>query len=172
MPSRDSLGVLQESEAERDASLKPDFPSAAVRGAGLPFCSVTLKEKWHPAGYPAEPRTLGEHLKKRRLDLRLTQAQSARRIGTTRDRFRQWEGGEFEPTVSRMPNVVEFLGADPRPEPASWAAWLVWYRGGRGLSQAAMARQLGVAPRTVWLWETGRRRPTDENLAKFSTIRR
>jgi hypothetical protein len=40
-----------------------------------PFCHVTLRGRNPREGYPEEPGTVGEHLKKRRLDLKLLQRQ-------------------------------------------------------------------------------------------------
>jgi len=104
------------------------------------------------------------------MDLGLSQRQAARQIGVRRETLQQWEDGEFDPTVSCLPKVLRFLGRDPRPEPDSLPEWLVWYRAGRGLSQEAMAREIGVSPRTLWLWETGKRRPMGENLVKLSEL--
>ena len=147
------------------------IPRPRGEGAGLPFCRVTLKASWQPASYPKELRHLGDHVRKRRLDLGLTQAEAARRIGVDKQAIKLWELGRFEPTVSCLPAVIEFLGGvDPRPEPTTWPEWLVWYRAGRGLSQQAMARELGVAARTLWSWETGKSTPMDENLAKLSVL--
>ena len=137
----------------------------------MPFCRVTLRASWQSAAYPKELKRLGDHLRRRRLDLGLSQMETARRIGVNKRAILDWELGRFEPTVSCLPAVIEFLGGDPRPEPSSWPEWLVWHRAGRGLSQVSMARQLGVAPRTLWLWETGEGRPTGKNLARVRALR-
>ena len=126
---------------------------------------------WQPAAYPKELKRLGDHVRRRRLDLGLSQREVARRIGVRRESVQQWELGDFQPTVSCLPEVIQFLGYDPRPEPTSWPEWLVWYRVGRGLSQIAMAGKLDVASRTLGLWETGKRKPTNENLARLSALR-
>ena len=144
----------------------------AFPGAGLPYCRVTLKATWQHAAYPNELKRLGDHLRKRRLDLGLSQSETACRLGVKKDAVQFWERGRFAPTVSCLPRVIRFLGYDPRPEPVSLPEWLVWYRAGRGLSQATMARRLGVASRTLCLWETGQRRPTGENLVKLSELGR
>ena len=55
----------------------------------LPFCKVTLRRlrcPWGPystekKGYPATPKTMGEEIRKRRLDLNLRQIDAARIIG-------------------------------------------------------------------------------------------
>ena len=116
---------------------------------------------------------LGDYVRRRRLDLGLSQREAARRIGVSKKAIQNWESGRFEPTVSCLPALMEFLGsADARREPTTWPEWLIWYRAGFGLSQVAMARELGVAPRTLWLWETGKSGPTGENLTKLSALRR
>jgi DNA-binding transcriptional regulator YiaG len=105
------------------------------------------------------------------LNLGLSQSQVARGLGVRKETLQQWEYGAFEPTVSCVPRVIEFLAHDPRPEPTSWREWLVWYRVSRGLSQAAMARELGVAAKTLCLWETGKQKPKGESVAKLSKFR-
>ena len=75
------------------------------------------------------------------------------------------------PSVACVPMVIQFLGYDPRPEPSKWPEWLVWYRTRQGMSQVAMAHTLGVASRTLWLWETARERPSLENVLKLKALR-
>jgi DNA-binding transcriptional regulator YiaG len=126
---------------------------------GLPFCRVTLKAAWQPTTYPKKITHLGDHVRRRRLDLGLTQNEAACQIGVRRETLQHWEFGRHESTVSCLSRVIQFLGYDPRPMPTSLPERLVWYRRGLGLSQAAMAREFGIAPRTLWGWETGRREP-------------
>ena len=102
-------------------------------------------------------------MRRRRLDLGLSQQEAARRIGVNKSAIQGWESGRFEPTVSCLPAVIEFLGGtDPRPQPSSWPEWLKWFRGSRGLSQQAMARQVDVSPRALWSWETRTSLPKDD----------
>jgi transcriptional regulator with XRE-family HTH domain len=137
----------------------------------LPFCRVSLKAPWQPATYPKEFKHLGDHIRKRRLDLGLTQEEAADRTGAS-DRWavNRWELGLHEPGVSVLPGILEFLGYDPRPEPTSMAEWLVWHRTGRGRSQERMARQLGVTSRTLGRWETGKREVLGKYLAKVQAV--
>jgi transcriptional regulator with XRE-family HTH domain len=48
-----------------------------------------------PKGYPVPPVTIGEHLRKRRLDLGLLQSQVAERIGVTPSTVWNWEHGRL-----------------------------------------------------------------------------
>jgi len=79
----------------------------------LGFCHVTLRGP-PPAGYPRELLTLGDHLKKRRLDLGLMQKEVARRLGVSKDTVRNWERSRTEPAPLFVSRIVEFLGYAPR----------------------------------------------------------
>jgi len=57
---------------------------------------------------------LGEHLKKRRLELHLHQSQLARLLGVDRVSVQNWERGIHEPNAKVTPKVIGFLGYDPR----------------------------------------------------------
>lgn len=54
-------------------------PQLHRRVAFLPFTPVTLKAL-RPLPYAREPKTLGEHLRKRRLELGLLQKEVAKRL--------------------------------------------------------------------------------------------
>jgi DNA-binding XRE family transcriptional regulator len=73
-----------------------------------------------PAGYPETPRTLGDHLKKARLDRGIPQREAAMAIGCNPLTFLHWERGRVAPDVRFWPQIVAFLGYDPRPEPAGF----------------------------------------------------
>ena len=50
----------------------------------LPFCHVTLRgQKPLPPGYPTHPKTLGDHLRKQRLDLGISQRELGGRLGVS-----------------------------------------------------------------------------------------
>ena len=64
----------------------------------LPFCQAVLKARRPlPRGYPAEPRTLGEAIRKRRLDLGLSQVAMARQLGVDPWTLLNWEKGRTQP---------------------------------------------------------------------------
>ena len=113
---------------------------------------------------------LGHHLKKRRMDLGLPERQAAQQIGVHHQTFTRWETNATNPAVRWWPQIIRFLGYDPRPEPANLAERLVRYRTACALSQEDMARQLGVDPTTLRRWESGRRRPEGRSLTKVLTV--
>ncbi len=110
-------------------------------------------------GYPANPQTIGEAIRKRRLDLNLRQSDVAERIGCDQMSVVNWEKGHSTPRVIHMAKVVEFLGYNPLPTGATIAEQLVAHRKARGLTQKIFARELGIDPSTLAKWERGEREP-------------
>ena len=137
----------------------------------LPFCHVTLKgQKPLPHGYPAQPKTLGDQLRKKRMDLGLSQRALASQLGVSRTSIENWEGNEVKPARWMMTRIKEFLGLQISQTPASFAERLTTYRRGLGVSQEALARMIGVHKTTVVRWETGRRHPSKARLQKIGAL--
>jgi len=60
-----------------------------------------------------EPQTLGEQIKKRRLELGLSQKEASKVLGVTSFTVLNWEKGKTEPLPQFMPKIILFLGYDP-----------------------------------------------------------
>ena len=76
----------------------------------LPFCQITLQAQKPPSpAYPKELKTLGDHLRKRRLDLKLLQKEVAQKLGVNQDTICNWENNRTSPTLRFIPKIVEFL---------------------------------------------------------------
>jgi transcriptional regulator with XRE-family HTH domain len=67
---------------------------------------------------PRELRTLGDHLRKRRLDLGLLQREAAARIGCSVSAVSNWETNRTQPRVTQVPAIVAFLGDAPLQAPS------------------------------------------------------
>ena len=65
--------------------------------------------------YPTAPTTLGEHLRKKRIDLSLSMTQLAKLLGLgiTDTAIEKWEKNQNRPTESHRCRLIEFLGFDP-----------------------------------------------------------
>jgi transcriptional regulator with XRE-family HTH domain len=100
---------------------------------------------------------LGEHLKVRRLELGLTQAELARQLGVVEDTVLNWEAGHTTPRIDLYGRIVAFLGLDPIPPSPGLPGTLKAFRRRHGLSQVRAARLLGVKLGTWEEWETRRR---------------
>ena len=121
----------------------------------LPFdnLSFSVSRPQSPA-YPEELRTIGDHLRARRLDLDLYQKEVAAQLGATTDTVYNWEQGRTEPDIRQWPAVVAFLGYYPFPTEAT-AERILAYRRCQGLSIAEVAALLSVDPSSVGRWEGG-----------------
>jgi len=120
----------------------------------LPLCQRKLNAaKPKPYDYPADPKTLGEHLRKRRLDLHLVQREVADIFGVNESTIQNWEVGSHSVSLSAWPTVLEFLGYDPRPSGQTLGEKLRLHRESLGLPAADLAREWCVDPSTVTRYE-------------------
>lgn len=140
---------------------------------------------------PKEPATIGGHLRRRRLQLKILQREAARRLRVSKVTLSRWERDTVYPTWSQQPKVIEYLAYNPFTDPA------LGHPGGNKPSSVAFlsfgvpanigqrivaecirtrktreefARMLGLSPKTIWNWVTGRRRPSGVLLRRVSKV--
>ena len=118
---------------------------------------VSLRGHKPPPG-PRELLTVGDHLRRRRLELGLRQADLAARLGVAPETIRNWETGHRTPVGRSLGPIRDFLGYDPLPQQSSAARRLLEYRLARGWTRAELATQLSVRTVTISRWERGRTR--------------
>lgn len=116
-------------------------------------------------GYPSDPATLGEHLRVRRLSLGLRQKDVAARLGIAWNTLLEWEKDRVAPEVRYWPELLAFLGYDPRPEPQRLGDRIKARREALGLSLELAAQQIGVDEGTLARWEKGVWRPSGTRRA-------
>jgi transcriptional regulator with XRE-family HTH domain len=114
--------------------------------------------------------TVGDHLRKRRMDLEIGRRELAKRLGVSKRTIENWEGDETAPVRWMLPRIDEFLGRRPSEITPSIAGNLTFFRQRLGLSQADLARSLGVHRCTVVRWKTGRRRPNKSFLRNIDAF--
>ena len=107
----------------------------------------------------AEPKSSGQHLKKRRLELGLWQRDLRVRFKLEKETYANWEKDRCKPAMKHWPKIIEFLGRDPNPEPSTLGERLLAHRRHRGLSRKALATALSVDEGTLWRWEIDMRKP-------------
>lgn len=100
-----------------------------------------------------EPQTLGEHLRKRRLELSLSQKQVAGELGVNSWTVLNWEKGHSAPPYEALPRILRWLGSDPFPVPQTLPERLAAKRRAMGWSVRQAARNVGVDPGTWGDWE-------------------
>jgi transcriptional regulator with XRE-family HTH domain len=139
------------------------------RVAFLPFGSITLKSLKAPS-YEEDPESLGEHLRRRRLQLGLIQKEVAASLGVTEWGYANWEKGRHTPSTSHYGKVVEFLGYYPHPAPRTWGQRLRKVRRCFSLSHREAARAIGVDQDTVLKWESGAWEPTIRTRSRLEAF--
>jgi transcriptional regulator with XRE-family HTH domain len=103
---------------------------------------------------------LAEHLRKRRLDLGLTQEEAAQRFGISIAAYNGWEGGRGSPSIGKGPKIFDFLGYDPSPPACSTFAEAVSaLRRRLGLDKHQFAKRVDVDVKSVRNWESGKTIP-------------
>src|ERR1700722_1179350 len=122
----------------------------------LPFCHFELRAaRRKPVEYPKQINSLGDHIRARRLDLKLLQKQVADQIGVHEQTITGWESNATSPEIRYMPDILNFLGYNPIPHAQTLPERLANARKALGLSQRTMAEKLGVDPATIKNWEAG-----------------
>jgi transcriptional regulator with XRE-family HTH domain len=165
----------------------------------LPFCDRTVsvpRKDVAPVwtrSFPIakEPTTLGQHLKKKRFMAGMRQDEVAVKLGVSDRTLSLWETDRVYPAWAFQPRLIAYLGYDPFNDPAlgrpkgnetSCAAFLSpntpvtigqkikQRRLNSKKTRKQLAKELGISVKTLWGWETGRRKPTvhgQEKITKF-----
>jgi len=108
--------------------------------------------------YPHKLETIGDHIKKKRLEEGLTRRELAEKLGTTFYAVRGWELEQKTPNVKLMPKIVGFLGYKPWDDLSeSFEGKVQLYCKLNGLTKKDLADQVGVHPETVYKWLNGRK---------------
>jgi len=138
----------------------------------LPFCKVTLKaQKPVSAAYARALTTLGDHLRKKRLDLKLLQREVAQKLRVDKTSIYNWENNRASPSLHRVPKIIGFLGYLPHNLAAkTLGERITASRRFLGLTQKELARRLGIDSSTLGRWETGKSQPTKKELKKLDTL--
>ena len=137
----------------------------------IPTFCVHLEGRALRREFSGEPVTLGDHIRRRRLELGLEQRELARQLGADEMTVCNWEKGRTFPSIRFLPRIVRFLGYVPfRLESLSVGERIRLRRMLLGLSQRELARRLSVDPSTVRRWEAGKRVPARHYMVSIDEI--
>lgn len=119
---------------------------------------------------PAKLETIGDHLLRRWLTLKLLQRHVAEKLDVEKASVANWEANRTKPSLEYMPAIIRFLGYNPLPPGNGWAERLVQCRTALGITQKEAARRIGVDASTLARWERGEREPIGDFVARAMTF--
>jgi transcriptional regulator with XRE-family HTH domain len=109
--------------------------------------------------------TLGDWLRKTRLDLNLTQEQLAKDIlKTTFQNVSGWEENKHSVSLRFRPKVIDFIGFCPCDVSLPIGLKLRERRENFGLTVKQLALLLDINPCTITAWEQGKHHPSNESI--------
>ena len=150
-------GVKQTSATVNYRFSQPDQPMPLI---------VTQSYGGRLVRIPTEPKTIGDHIRKRRLSLKLLQREVAEQIGVDATSVFNWEANNCQPELRHIPAIIAFIGYNPLPESEGWGGQVVRCRTTLGLTQKEAAGRLGVDQGTLANWEQGKRDPTGAFMSR------
>lgn len=113
--------------------------------------------------YTDPPKTIGDHLKKRRYDLGWGATHVAKLLKVSTDTVYNWEKNRRKPMVHLIPRITQFLSyIPPFFNRETMGQKIIAYRQARGMSQRKLALQLEVDPSTLGRWERDESSPIGE----------
>lgn len=130
---------------------------------------VMSRPQEFPEGYPSEPQTLGEHIRKKRIDMGFTQEEVASMLGVDTATLRNWEWGRSEPSVRYYPTIIDFLGYIPfeLPEGDDILVEIERFRLVNGYTYRELGRMLKVDETQLRMWLKGQHKPTAANRQRL-----
>lgn len=123
-----------------------------------------------PPSYPDELNSLGDHLRKKRLDEGDYQKEVAQKLGVSPDTINNWEQGHTEPSLRHIPRIIDYLGYVPFETGETWGQKIEGYRMITGTPRSELADRLGVDEDTIFRWETGRSVPSKTNQSELKSL--
>jgi DNA-binding XRE family transcriptional regulator len=118
-----------------------------------------------------ELRTIGDHLKKRRIEFGLLQKEVADQLKVSEDTVTYWENNRVQPMIHHMPVIIQFLGYNPFViERKTLGGKIKYYRYVNGLSHKALGKLLFVNASTIGSWEINEFAPQPKTHKKLLTL--
>ena len=142
------------------------------RGADtFAYFRLSLPLRIYPKGYILQPKTIGEHVRKRRMDLGMLQREVAAKIGVTESSVWNWERGT-EPELVHIPKIIAFLGYVPFECPDDLLGRLRYYKLVNGMSFERLGAAMGRDPEQLVDWLSNGMKPCKRNVQEISNFLR
>ncbi len=138
----------------------------------LPFWKVRILFK-NPffRKFQSELKTIGDHIRKRRIELGLIQKEVACALKVSEDTVTFWENNRVKPMIHHLPVIIQFLGYNPLlMDKETLGGQIKCYRIMNGLSHKELGKLLQVDASTVGSWEAGQSVPHFKSKKKLLTL--
>lgn len=144
----------------RDAVIFPEFFRVTL---SVPYMLQPI------AGYPENPNSLGEHIRKRRIDLGLFQREVAEKIGVRECTIYNWERG-MEPELRYMPKILDFLDYVPFncPSPGDAIDRLAFFKLVNGLNYRKLGELTGIHYEQLTDWLGRKVTPSRKSIERIN----
>jgi len=117
------------------------------------------------------PQTIGEHIRKRRYELKMLQADLAKLIGVCEDTITGWENGRSFPQIQFYPKLIQFFKYNPFPiDDTTFGGRITKFRIERGIGQRQFAKQLEINETTLRAWEQNENLPSPNKLKTLNKL--
>jgi transcriptional regulator with XRE-family HTH domain len=117
---------------------------------------------------PKQLKTLGDHIRKKRIVLGLLQRELATLLGVDPGSVNAWERNCRQPVLHRLPAIAAFIGHhfENASAQAPLGLRIAAKRRRLGLSQKALAALLGIDEGTIRRWERGEIRKLERRVQR------
>jgi DNA-binding XRE family transcriptional regulator len=133
----------------------------------LPIVLICTK----PSKILQKLNSIGDHLKKKRIEQILTQLELAKHLSVQETTISNWENNRSKPKIYLLPKIIEFLGYVPFELPKETIGDKIFaYRKEHGLSHRKLAKLLSVDQTTIRDWERNKHKPSKKLSRKISEI--
>lgn len=130
-----------------------------------------ISRKPRPKHYPFLPKTIGEHLMKRRMDLAISKLEVSRRLNVTDDTIYAWETGIHIPYITHFACITEFLGYSYwNFDTTTLAGKTLDYQHRYGLTAKQFGKLIGVRLATFRRWERELATPPKSMTMKITYV--
>jgi len=124
-----------------------------------------------PLVHVNEPSALGDHIRNRRIELKLSQNDVAKIFNVRRQSIGYWEGRIQTPNVIHIPKIIDFLGYFPfEIDTSTLTGKLRAYCYRNGIIKRELCKILNIWEPTLHGWETQQSVPNPLNLKRIEDL--
>ena len=121
--------------------------------------------------FKSNPKTLGDHIRKKRIENRELQKVIADRLRISEDTITGWENNRTQPMVHFYPAIIEYLGYLPITiNRKTLGGKIRHYRYIKGFSRKKLGKLLRVDASTIASWETNKFKPNRIALKRIEKL--